>query len=193
MDDWLEIGTIVAPHGLRGEVRVYPSSDFPERFLVSGKRWLLHPQAAQPQPVELVEGQYLDGKNLYIVKLAGIDNRNQSEELRGYKLMVPADDIPELEPGEYHVRDLIGLSVFLQESGELLGEVVSVIPAGNDLLEVKLHQEPAVDNRPTDVLQGKKLKSPKNVLIPFVEAIVPVVDLAAGRIEITPPEGLLEI
>jgi 16S rRNA processing protein RimM len=185
MDDWLEIGTIVAPQGLRGELRVYPSSDFPERFEVPGKRWLLRPGETEPQPVELVRGQYLHGKSLYSIKLAGIDNRNQSEELRGCKLMVPSDDIPELEAGEYHVRELIGLSVFMQESGKLLGEVISVIPAGNDLLEVKLLQEDA------GMKKGKK--SSKTVLIPFVDAIVPVVDLAAGRIEITPPEGLLEI
>ncbi|PMB04369.1 ribosome maturation factor RimM, partial [Fischerella thermalis CCMEE 5328] len=112
---------------------------------------------------------------LYVVKLAGVDDRNQAEELRGSKLLVCASDRPQLGEDEYHVLDLIGLSVFMQESGELVGTVVDVIAAGNDLLEVKLHQQQTA------------------VLIPFVKAITPTVDLEARRIEITPPPGLLEI
>jgi 16S rRNA processing protein RimM len=181
-DDWLEIGTIVAPQGLRGEMRVYPDSDFPERFEVPGKRWLLRAGEKEPQVVELLLGRIIQGKNIYVIKLAGVDDRNQAEELRGCKLLVPASDRPELGEDEYHVLDLIGLQVFMQESGELVGTVVDVIAAGNDLLEVKLHNQPPTTN-----------KQQKTVLIPFVKAIAPVVDLEAGRIEITPPPGLLEI
>ncbi|BAY75421.1 16S rRNA processing protein RimM [Nostoc linckia NIES-25] len=180
-DDWLEIGKIVAAQGLSGELRVYPDSDFPERFEVPGKRWLLRPGETEPQPIELLSGRYIEGKNLYVIKLAGVQNRNQAEELRGCKLMVPASDRPQLGEDEYHVLDLIGLEVFMQASGELVGTVVDIIPAGNDLLEVKLHKSDAAD------------KKQKTVLIPFVEAIAPVVDLQTGRIEITPPDGLLEI
>jgi 16S rRNA processing protein RimM len=179
-DEWLEIGTIVAPQGLHGEMRVYPNTDFPERFEVPGKRWLLRPGQSQPQPIELIAGRYIEGKNLYAIKLAGVENRNQVEELRGCKLMVRACDRPSLGEDEYHVLDLIGVSVFMQESSELVGTVVAVINAGNDLLEVKLHQP-------------EESKTKKTVLIPFVKAIAPVVDLKAGRIEITPPLGLLEI
>nr|WP_238360809.1 ribosome maturation factor RimM [Iningainema tapete] len=174
-DDWLEIGTIVAPQGLDGEVRVYPDSDFPERFLVPGKRWLLCAGEDEPQLVELLGGRYVEGKNLYVIRLAGVKNRNQAEALRGCKLLVSQSDRPQLGDDEYHVLDLIGLSVFMQESGEKVGEVVSVVSAGNDLLEVQLHQ------------------SSKTILIPFVKAIAPVVDLDHGRIEITPPDGLLEL
>lgn len=52
--DWLEIGKIVAPQGLAGEVRVYPNSDFPERFEQPGQRWLLRPGETEPQPIELL-------------------------------------------------------------------------------------------------------------------------------------------
>ncbi|MBD2343574.1 ribosome maturation factor RimM [Anabaena subtropica] len=180
-DEWLQIGKIVAAQGLSGEVRVYPDSDFPERFEVPGTRWLLRPGQTEPQPIELLHGRYLDGKNLYVIQLAGVENRSQSEELRGCILFVPASDRPELGEDEYHVVDLIGMEVFLQASGELVGTVVDVIPAGNDLLEVSLHQ-----SVPSD-------KKPKNVLIPFVVAIAPVVDLQTRRIEITPPPGLLDL
>ncbi len=180
-DDWLEIGKIVAPQGLSGELRVYPDSDFPERFEQPGKRWLLRPGQTEPQPIELLAGRYISNKNLYVIKLAGVENCNQAEELRGCKLMVPASDRPQLGENEYHVLDLIGLEVFMQASGELVGTVVDIIPAGNDLLEVKLDESFATD------------KKQKTVLIPFVEAIAPVVDLQTGRIEITPPAGLLEM
>ncbi len=181
LDDWLEIGKIVAPQGLSGELRVYPVSDFPERFEVPGKRWLLRSGDTEPQPIELLTGRYISNKNLYVIKLAGVEHCDQAEALRGCKLMVPASDRPQLDEDEYHVLDLIGLEVFMQASGELVGTVVDIIPAGNDLLEVKFHESFATD------------KKQQTVLIPFVEAIAPVVDLKSRRIEITPPPGLLEI
>lgn len=180
LDGWLVIGTIVAPQGLHGEVRVYSDSDFPERFQTPGKRWLLRAGESEPQAVELLQGRYVEGKNLYIIRLAGVENRNQAEQLRGCKLLVPESDRPQLAEDEYHILDLIGLSVITQETQQELGEVVDVVFAGNnELLEVKLHCQPQ--------------QAQKTVLIPFVKAIVPVVDLETGRVEITPPEGLLEI
>ncbi|MBD2561274.1 MULTISPECIES: ribosome maturation factor RimM [Nostoc] len=181
LDDWLEIGKIVSPQGLSGELKVYPVSDFPERFEVPGKRWLLRLDGTEPQPIELLTGRYISNKNLYVIKLAGVENCDQAEALRGCKLMVPVSDRPQLSEDEYHVLDLIGVEVFMQASGELVGTVVDIIPAGNDLLEVKFHESFATD------------KKQKTVLIPFVEAIAPVVDLKSNRIEITPPPGLLEI
>lgn len=202
-DDWLEIGTIVSPQGLKGELRVYPNSDFPERFEEPGKRWLQRPTETQPQPVELLGGRYIPGKALYIVKLAGVENRDQAEALRDSKLLVPASDRPELGEDEYHVMDLIDMEVFNQLTGEAIGVVVDVIPAGNDLLEVKLHEQPEpepakpeapIPNRKSKIRKAKRQTAPKpvTVLIPFVKAIAPIVDLQNGRIEITPPAGLLE-
>lgn len=195
---WLEIGKIVAPQGLDGEVRVYPNSDFPERFVEPGRRWLLCPGEKTPQPIELVGGRYLDGKGLYVVEIAGVEDRDRAEALRGCLLMVPESDRPPLGEDEYHVLDLVGLEVFLQESGESIGTVVDVISAGNDLLEVQLHQkdeEVAVETLHAASVQKSKVKSQnfKRVLIPFVKAIAPVVDIEAKRVEITPPSGLLEL
>ena len=190
MDDWIEIGKIVSPQGMKGELRVYPNTDFPERFEVPGKRWLLRANAAEPEEVELVKGRFLEGKNLYVIQLAGVKYRDEAEELRGCKLVVPESDRPQLGEDEYHLMDLVGLPVFMQDGGELIGTVVDLINAGNDLLEVRLEQGEGVEG-----VEGEdsKIQNPKNVLIPFVKAIVPVVDLEAGRIEITPPTGLLEI
>lgn len=187
-EEWLEIGKIVSPQGLDGEVRVYPNSDFPERFVEPGRRWLLCPGGKEPQAIELLGGRYIEGKGLYVIEIAGVEDRNSAEDLRGCLLMVPERDRPILGEDEYHVLDLIGLEVFMQESGESVGTVVDVIAAGNDLLQVKLHPL-SVDGKE----DMTKDKGQKTVLIPFVKAIAPVVDLSAKRIEITPPPGLLEI
>ncbi len=180
--DWIEIGRIVAPQGVRGEVRIYPSSDFPERFLDPGPRWLKRPQRPEPEAITLLRGRSLDGKGLYIVKLEGIDDRTQAEALRGCALLVPAEDRPDLEEGEFYAADLMGLRVILQATGSEVGLVTDLYEAGNDLLEVTLHPgEPEAHDKP----------NPRKVLVPFVEAIVPVVDLAQGCLYLTPPEGLL--
>lgn len=181
LDDWIEIGTVVAPQGLKGEVRVYPNTDFPERFEIPGQRWLLRPGALQPEPVQLVKSYLLPGKKLYIVQFAEVCDRNQSEAIRQSKVLVPISDRPHLEPGEFHVMDLMGLAVVLQETQVVIGRVVDLIPAGNDLLEVELLVEPGSEDKPA------------KVLIPFVEEIVPIVDLERQRLEILPPQGLLDL
>jgi 16S rRNA processing protein RimM len=172
---WVEIGIIVAAQGLKGEVRVYPDSDFPARFEQPGQRWLLPPGATEPQAVQLLQGRYLQPKRLYVVQFAEIVNRTQAEALKGYRLVVPESDRPPLEAGEFHILDLVGLEVFDQQTQAILGSVTGVVSAGNDLLEVK-----------------PKASCQEPILIPLVKEIVPVIDLENKRIEITPPPGLLE-
>jgi 16S rRNA processing protein RimM len=173
--DFVEIGKIVAAHGIKGELRVYPNSDFPERFERQGRRWLLRPQRSEPEEVELLGGYFQEGKGIYVVRLKGVGDRNAAEALCNSHLLIPADDRPKLGAGEFLVADLIGLPIYQQQTQELVGTVTNVTTAGNDLLEVKLADSDRV------------------ILIPFVNPIVPVVDLPNRRIEITPPPGLLEL
>jgi 16S rRNA processing protein RimM len=202
-EEWIEIGTIVSPQGLNGEMRVYPDSDFPERFLVPGTRWLQHPETGQIEPKKLLGGRYIPGKNLYVITLEGVEYRDRAEALRDYKVLVPKSDRPTLEADEFHVADLINLSVLNQQTGESIGIVTEVFYAGNDLLEVTLSKQPEViETKQTDLSQisrrskrkkykQKKIK-PVTILIPFVKEIVPIVDLENKRLEINPPDGLLE-
>jgi len=183
-DEWLEIGTIVAAQGIKGLLRVLPSTDFPARFEQPGQRWLQLDSKQPPRSIELLRGDRIPGKNLYVIKLAGVEDRNQAENLKGSKLLIPKSDRPELAEDEYHVSDLIDLEVYHQLTGENLGKVIDVFSAGNDLLEIKLHRPP---------LSSKKKKKIPKILIPFVKEIVPIVDVEGGRIEIDPPPGLLEI
>ncbi|MEB3359174.1 MAG: ribosome maturation factor RimM [Synechococcales bacterium] len=200
MVGWLEIGRIVAPQGLRGEMRIYPSSDFPERFLEAGLRWLQCPGETDPQPMQLTSGRFVEGKGLYVITLEGISSREQVEALRGCWLLVPESDRPPLEEGEYHVADLIGLAVYDQASNALVGTVRDVLSAGNDLLEVELAIAPPDQNPEAEpstsqkqIKRTKGNRKPPTVLIPFVEEIVPVVDLQQRRIAIAPPPGLIEL
>lgn len=218
--DWLVIGRIVGAHGLNGHVKVYAESDFPERFVVPGDRWLKKTTDSQPVPIKLVSGRYLEGKNQYLVKLAGVDYRNQAEDLRQAELLVPESDRLSLEPGEFHVSDLIGLAVVLKADKTTIGTVTDVFTTGHDMLEVTvsattedsetedkadlaLTTEKAIPHASMRAKAAQKLKRqvkrkakkkpPKTLLIPFVEEIVPVVDIAAGQIEITPPPGLIDL
>ena len=217
-NEWLLIGRILGAHGLNGHVKVYPESDFPERFTQSGDRWLRKPNG-EPVQVKLTSGRYLEGKNQYLVKLEGVNFRDQAEDLRKAELLVKESDRLTLDPGEFHVSDLIGMTVILQADNTLVGTVQDVYTTGHDMLEVVLANQGEPEDRQikdadaanqanaqphpstrTKAAQrmrkkarkGKK-KAVKTLLIPFVEEIVPVVDLNEQRIEITPPPGLLDL
>lgn len=208
MSKWIEIGRIVAPQGLKGDIRVYPSSDFPERFTEPGKRWLLSPGQIEPRSIELLRGRYLPSKGLYVIELAGIENREQAEALRNSQLLIEQGDRPQLEVDEFYVPDLIGLTVINQLNRKVIGKVISIIFAGNDLLEIeKISTDtPTISKVVEDNLQQKSRKSrrirhqkktqspkSKNILIPFVKAIVPIVNFEQSIIEINPPEGLIDL
>ena len=173
-DDWICVGRIVGVQGLKGELRVNPASDFPERFTTPGTRWLRGKEGETPDEVHLNKGRQLPGKTLYVVRLEGIDNRNAAEALVGQELLVSVNDRPELKEGEFHLLDLVGLEARLTADGPSFGTVSDLMSGGNDLLEVT-------------TTEGNKL------LIPFVESIVPEVHLEYGWILITPPPGLLEL
>lgn len=175
----LVVGKIVAAQGLRGELRVNPLSDFPERFTQAGPRWLRAPAqkrgpTPEPQEIKLLSGRRLPGKELFVIRIEGIDDRSSAEACVGQELLVPSDQRPTLSKGEFHLLDLVGLEVRLLESGTPIGQVQDLLHAGNDLLEVQL--------------SGKK----QPLWIPFVDSIVPRVELEEGGLA-SPPPGLLEL
>ncbi len=174
-EDWLVIGKIVAPQGLKGEMRILSYSDFPERFENAGKRWIAATEKDEPQVVTMLSGREIAGKkNLFVIRLEGVNDCDRAEALRNYVMMIPTSDRPTLGHNEYMIADLVGCIVYHQPTGKLLGEVIGILSAGNDLLEVR--------NSENDEIE----------LIPFVEAIAPFVDIAQKRIEVTPPKGLID-
>lgn len=173
-ESWLSVGHLVGAQGLRGDVKINPRSDFPERFTTPGQRWLSHPRGEEPMAVKLLRGRQLPGKKVFVVHFDGVDTREGAEALVGRELLVQADDRPELDEGEFHRMDLVGLEVRLDEDTETIGTVTDLISGGNDLLEIHL-------------------KDGRTVLVPFVKTIVPDVELELGWLRITPPPGLLDL
>ena len=173
---WLVVGLITSCHGIQGQVKVKSLSDFEERFLKPGTRWL-QKENEHPSKIELISGFKQPGKETYIIKFQGINSRNQSEQLKKYKILVKTNKLPELKKEEYHLLELINLQVKIQENDELkiIGKVISLENEKNNLLVIEL------------------IKNQKKVLIPFVKEIVPLVDKENNFLIINPPKGLLEL
>ncbi len=119
MEETIVIGKIVAPHGVRGEFRIMPQTDYPERY--TGAKHLQLDTGAVYE-VENIRPH----KQFYLVKVAGIEDMDAAERLRGRTIVVPASQLPKLPEGQFYVRDILGFSVISPE-GELLGTVADVI------------------------------------------------------------------
>lgn len=124
MEQFLQVGVISSTHGIRGEVKVFPTTDDPERFL-DLKRVIL--EAGKEQiPLEIQHVKFF--KQFVIVKFRGIDNINDIEKYKGRSLLVSREDAVELEEDEYYIADLIGMDV-LTDEGEK-GTLQDVIQTG---------------------------------------------------------------
>ena len=167
---------ITSPHGVNGKLQVKSLSDFEERFTKPGQRWL-QKENENPIPYELISGYQKPGKNLFVITLKEINNRNHAENLRNHKILVKSNDIPKLMKGEFHISELINLKVKQIHGNELkiIGVVCDFSNEKNNLLTIRLF-----DNE-------------KKVLVPFVKEIVTKVDKANKFLIINPPQGLLEL
>jgi len=175
-NEWLIVGLITSCHGINGQVKIKSLSDFEERFLKPGIRWL-QKENEPPSEIELTSGFKQPGKEIFIIKFRNINTRNHAEKLKKYKMLVKPSTIPELKKEEFHLLELIDLQVKIIENDKLkiIGKVVNLQNEKNNLLIIELF-----DNR-------------KKVLIPFVKEIVPLVDIKKNFIVIKPPKGLLEL
>ena len=175
-NEWLVVGLITSPHGVNGKVKVKSLSDFEERFTIPGTRWI-QKEKEIPKKLELISGSKQPGKETFVISFNGIVNRNQAENLKQYKILVKNDDIPKLKNEEFHFSELIHTKVKILENNQLIiiGEVINLENEKNNLLVVKL------------------FKNNKEVLIPFVEEIVPTIDIKNKYLIINPPKGLLDL
>jgi len=94
-DKWMSIGEIVAPQGLKGDIRIKPSSDFPERFTKPGKRWIQKDKEF-PTEIKLIKGTLIPGKSIYIISIEGVSDRSSAEEIVGWNLVVPLNSRPDM-------------------------------------------------------------------------------------------------
>ncbi|MDC2976800.1 ribosome maturation factor RimM [Prochlorococcus sp. AH-736-E02] len=175
-NEWLIIGLITSCHGINGQVKVKSLSDFEERFLVPGMRWL-QKENETPTKIELTNGFKQPGKDIFIINFKGIKTRNHAEKLKKYKILVKTNVLPELKKDEFHLLELINMQVKTLENDEykIIGKVINLENEKNNLLVIEL------------------FKNQKKVLVPFVRQIVPLVDKKNNFLIINPPKGLLEL
>jgi 16S rRNA processing protein RimM len=155
-DPWsLLIGEITAPLGLKGEVKVFPHTDFPERF---DDLRDVGVRQGETMRVVRVERSNRVGKRISL-KLEGVETVESAEALRGAHLVVPLSQAVPLEEDEYYYHELMGLEV-VTTAGESLGRITAIIPTGaNDVYETPLALIPAVKEfiREIDLENGRML------------------------------------
>ena len=124
MEQFLQVGVISSTHGIRGEVKVFPTTDDPARFKKL-KNVLLD---TGKERIELEIQSVKFFKQFVIVKFRGIDNINDIEKYKGKSLMVPREDAVQLEEDEYYIADLIGMEVYTD--GGRFGTLKDVMETG---------------------------------------------------------------
>ncbi|EET61698.1 16S rRNA processing protein RimM [Marvinbryantia formatexigens DSM 14469] len=168
MEQYLQVGVVSSTHGIRGEVKVYPTTDDAARFKKLKEVFAETKHGNVPLAIEQVKFF----KNMVILKFKGIDNINDVEKYRGCPLLVTRENAVKLAPGEYFLCDLIGLSVST-DTGEELGTLTEVIRTGaNDVYVVKTKNE-------------------KEVLIPNTKECIIEVSLEKNTMTVHLLEGLL--
>lgn len=166
----ITVGRIGPARGVRGHLFVQPMTDSPQERFASGA--VLRTEPAEVGPLTVAEMSMSGGK--LVVLFEGVRSRAEGEALRGTLLVIGADERAPIEdPDEFYDTDLVGLSA-RTVTGTDLGAVREVLHAGGaDYLVVSVG---GVER-----------------LVPFVSAVVPSVDVAAGFVEIDPPEGLFDL
>ena len=169
MEDYFRIGVITRPHGVLGEMKVYPVTDDIKRFK-GMKEILMGPPEGRKGGLstEKIEGVRFQ-KNMVLLKLSGIDSPEDARKLSQYQLYVKREDAIPLYENEYFVKDLIGLDV-ISDKGEKLGVLSDVInTAANDVYVVKGERE---------------------ILVPAVKEYVLLIDLSKGEMTVLFVEGM---
>lgn len=170
MDDLLKVGVITSTHGIRGEVKVFPTTDDPKRFLDLEEIILDTGKEKKTLSIQYVKFF----KNMVILKFKEFDNINDVEIYRQKDLYVTREQAVPLEENEYFIADLIGLKA-VSDEGEELGEIADVLQtAANDIYVIKK--------------QGTS-----DLLVPAVKECVLSVDIAGGMVTLHLLPGLREV
>ena len=168
MEKQLQVGIIASTHGIRGEVKVFPTTNDANRFKQLKKVYL--DTGRERRQLEIESVKFF--KQFAILKFKGIDNINDIEKYRGRSLLIDREDAVELEEDEYYIADMLGMEVYT-EGGILFGSLKDVMETGaNDvyIIESKEHGE---------------------VLIPAIKDCILEVDIKENRMMIHLMEGLV--
>ncbi len=167
--EWVTIGKIVAPFGIRGELKVRSFTDIPDRFVTLDMVYLSPGYASYT-----IEGvRPYKGEDMHLLKLRGIDDATAAETVRGSAICVPLSALPQLPPNSYYQHDIVGLQVF-NLAGTLIGVIDDIMfTGGNDVYII---------NAPNG----------KQILVPAIKDVVKQIDLIRQVMYIDPIKGLLD-
>ena len=181
----IAVGQVVRAHGIRGEVLVAVRTDEPGVRFAPGS--VLPTEPPERGPLTVAAARWHSGR--LIVAFEGVGDRTAAEGLRGTLLILDSAQITSLsDPDEFYDHELIGLGV-VTAAGDPVGVVADVLHHGQDLLVVRREGAPG-PGRPGQIPDPGREAA--EALVPFVSAIVTDVDVAAGRLVIDPPPGLLD-
>ena len=161
--EFITVGEIIALWGVKGELRVEPATEFPERFAASSKLYV------NRQPVTVDSCTWHKGKAT--IKLSTIDSIEDARKLRGQPIEIHHSQLKPLPEGQYYHFQLIGLEIRTTQ-GELVGNITEILTS---------------ESNDSYVVHGIK----GEILIPAIEDVVKSIDLDEGRVIIEPMEGLL--
>ncbi|MBQ6551874.1 MAG: 16S rRNA processing protein RimM [Lachnospiraceae bacterium] len=171
MEEMLRIGVVTSPHGVRGEVKVYPTTDDPDRFKQIGSLVAETPRGSFPMDVENVK--YF--KNMVILKLSGIHTMDEAEQYRNADLLIRRSQSAPLRENEYFIGDLLDMDVYLSD-GTRFGTLTDVLKTSgaNDVYEITKEDG-------------------GTVLIPMIPDVVKAVDVSARRMTVELLPGLEDL
>lgn len=184
MEDMLRVGVITSTHGLKGDVKVFPTTDDINRFSQLKRVFLMenpqnHIRKTSSEWIELEVERVKYFKQFAIVKFKGMDDINVIEKYKGADIFVTREDAVPLDEDEYFITDLIGLRVIDEENGQELGILEDVLQTGaNDVYQVK-------------TVEG--LTERGSLLLPAIADCIKEVNLAEGKMIVHVMKGLLDL
>lgn len=170
MPKFFNVGKIVNTQGLRGEVRVISSTDFPEERYQKGSTLFI--DLDSKQMIEVIVSSHRLHKNFHLLTFEGYNNINDVEKFKGKQLKIAEGQLSDLANDEFYYHEIIGCEVFTEE-GTKLGEIKEILsPGANDVWVVKRTGE-------------------KDLLLPYIEPVVKEVDVSSKKVTVHLMEGLI--
>lgn len=171
---YYKVGTIVNTHGIRGELRVVATTDFPEQRFKKGSKLAVFKDDKATNPIDTITiNSSRQHKGFTLITLAGFDNINDVLKYKGTVLKVAEENLTDndLDDGQYYYHQIIGLNV-VTEDGQTLGKIKEIMaPGANDVWVV---ERPGQDD----------------LLLPVIDQVVKTIDLDAGQVTVELMEGL---
>lgn len=169
--DYVVVGVIAQPHGIRGEVRAHLFNRDSDVLADLEQIQLRRKGKRRSEPYTITNSRFHTKGPL--LRLRECSDRNHADELRGAEILIHSDDMPELTEEEFYYFQMEGLPVFDTNTGDPLGTILSILPSpAQDLLEIDFNN--------------------RKVLVPLVEELVPVIDLEEKRVEVNRIPGLFD-